>query len=67
MTGYLDEFNCDETRDPYATRFCAKDNKTCYNSISRDPMRTPMQVRHDNLGNLPIIDIIFIFIEIVEI
>ena len=61
MTGYLEEFDCDETKDPYATRYCTNetDKKSCYNSISRDPMRTPMQVRFIytlcNSKNMPFI------------
>ena len=46
MTGYLDEFTVEDTKDPYAIRNCIKTDADCYISKSRDPMRTPMQVRH---------------------
>ena len=44
MTGYLHEFSPEQTRDPYATLFCNHTDAKCYQSRSRDPMRTPMQV-----------------------
>ena len=46
MTGYLDEFTVEDTKDPYAIRYCENTDADCYISKSRDPMRTPMQVRH---------------------
>ena len=46
MSGYLDELNpqLDEIKDPFAKANCPKNNVTCYQSKSRDTMRTPMQV-----------------------
>ena len=51
MTGYLDEFSWEDTKDPYAKRYCDNSND-CYTKKSRDPMRTPMQVRHTFLCNI---------------
>ena len=48
MTGFRDDLTEADTRDPYVAANCDNNNnKTgiCYLLKSRDPMRTPMQVR----------------------
>ena len=48
MTGFRDDLKEDATKDPYVAANCNdNNNKTgnCYLLKSRDPMRTPMQVR----------------------
>ena len=44
MTGHLDDLSKDNTTDPYVDVNCEPNDKTCYLTKSRDPMRTPMQV-----------------------
>jgi len=43
MTGFQDEITKADTKDPYVSVNCEKDDNNCYLKKSRDPMRTPMQ------------------------
>ena len=60
MTGYLNEVSWHDTKDPYAKRYCnesctdseSKVCTDCYTGRSRDPTRTPMQVRILNFDTL---------------
>ena len=49
MSGSLDELNITDIKDPFAMANCDPDDIECYQSKSRDTMRTPMQVGSINI------------------